>query len=227
MSVLPRRNASPSLLLAQDAVDGRAGRAGHLGELLLRQRDDRVAPGVERAQLGEPAEHPPLDRDVEGLEQELVLPPHLFGQEADQDLVDGGMLLPQALELGHVDGERLRLLERLHRRGSLHAFRHERHLPEAVAGAADPDRHRLPERGHDSDRETAFADQVQRVGGVFAVEDASFREKRLRRATESRRRTSSSGTPSMSRQRTRELWHARRWDPPPTGAQPLAPYVAY
>ncbi len=109
----PELHRSPRLLLAEHAVDRRARGARHLRKLLLGERDHRVAAGVERAQLRKAAEHAPLDRDVERLEQELVLAGHLLGEEADQHLVDLRVLPAQPLELRDVDDERLRLLERL------------------------------------------------------------------------------------------------------------------
>jgi hypothetical protein len=135
------------------------------------ERDDRVAAGVQRAQLRKPAEPAPFDRDVEGLEQELVLPSNLPGEEADQNLVDCRVLPAQPLERRDVNGKRLRLLERFDSGRALRPLRHERHHAEAVLRTADADRDSLPERRHDPDREPTLAGQVQRVGRILAVED--------------------------------------------------------
>jgi hypothetical protein len=42
----------------------------------------------ERAQLRQATQNPPLDRNVERLEQELILPVELLGEEAHQHLVE-------------------------------------------------------------------------------------------------------------------------------------------
>lgn len=47
----------------------------------------------------------------------------------------------------------------------------DRHLTDGVTGAADRNRCGLAERCHDLHLEAALRDQVQRVGGVSAVED--------------------------------------------------------
>ena len=82
------------LLLAKHAVDGRARGARELAQRLLGQRhlDRALGAAVHLGEIRQPAQDPPLDRNVEGLEQPFVQQPHLAGQEGEQRLVDRGML---------------------------------------------------------------------------------------------------------------------------------------
>ena len=80
------------------------------------------------------------------------------------------MLAPEERELGLVDAERLRRLERFDRRRTARLLADERHLAEALSRPAHGDRRLVAERCHHADREAAAGDEVQRVCRVAAME---------------------------------------------------------
>jgi hypothetical protein len=81
------------------------------------------------------------------------------------------MLLLQALELRPVDGERLCLLERGHRRRAARTLCYQRHLAETLPWPAYRDRNDVAERRHHPNREATLLDQVQRVARIVTVKD--------------------------------------------------------
>jgi hypothetical protein len=144
-----------------------------LGEFLLGERDLGGTPAVavQLCELAQPPAEPLLGGKVERLEQPLVEPPHLPGQQAHQHVVDSGMAAPERLELRMGHRIRLGLLERRDRRGPPVPLCEEGQLAEMVARSADTDHRGVAERRHDPDREPALDDQVQRVARIVAMKD--------------------------------------------------------
>lgn len=66
---------------------------------------------IASSELGQTAQDPLLDRDVERLEEALVQHPYLVGEKVDEELIDAGMLAAQAPKLGVDDTEGLGFLE--------------------------------------------------------------------------------------------------------------------
>ena len=133
---------------------------------------DRLAAArrVDLRQLGETAQHAPVGREVERLEQVARQAAHLAREERDEHLRDARVLAAEALEVGAVDGARLARLEGLDG-GAAPAVRVEQgQLPE-----------RLPRPEHRQHRdvrqsrlhphgEAPAHDEVQRVRRVAHVE---------------------------------------------------------
>ena len=117
------------------------------------------------------------------------------------------MFPAQAPELGNVDCECLCLLQRLNGRRPRPPLGDERQLAEAVAWPADPIVTVSPSGVMIRIANLPLEIRCSESAGSSRWKTTSWREKRRRRAIETNRRTSSSGTPSISRQRTRELSH--------------------
>src|SRR6476660_6734706 len=99
---------SALLLVAQDGVDGRAGRSDEPGQCLLREEDHGMPVGVLRIQsreLVEPPEDPLVDGKVERLEQPLVQHANLADEEAEERFGYLAVLLEKPLEVVPVDRE--------------------------------------------------------------------------------------------------------------------------
>lgn len=77
----------------------------------------------------------------------------------------------QPEELVADDAERLRGLERRHRRRASRPWREQRELPERLSRSVDGEHRRLSQRSQDPHGEAALHDQLQRVGGIAVVED--------------------------------------------------------
>jgi len=77
--------------LAHDPAHRRAGGAGHPGQVLLRERNDRAVNGATPAFGGveQAARHSGLDRRVERLDQLVREPPDALGEYVDQQSIDG------------------------------------------------------------------------------------------------------------------------------------------
>ena len=185
MRPAPELDRPPLLLLAQHLVHRRARGAGELGQLLLGERDLPVA-AWRSAPLSsdEPAQHAPLDRDVERLEQQLVLAPHLARRGTP---ISTSVDLPGApCAAGGTPPGRRRASPRPRARRrwpSAAPLVHQRHLAEAVARDREsPIVTVSPSGVMIRDREATLLDQVQRVGRILAVEDDLAAARSVRRA---------------------------------------------
>ena len=131
----PQLEHAALLEIAERPVDGRSRRTSQLGEVVLRKRhlDQTRTVGVQLGQLAQPAQHAPIGRDEQRLEEAIVEHAHLAYQEGGERVVDGGMEAAQSLELVSVDGERLGGFERDHRCRAGGTGVDERHLAEVVS----------------------------------------------------------------------------------------------
>src|SRR5262249_31233381 len=102
------------LLLAQDAVDGRARGAGEAGEVLLGQRHDdvRVTVAVDLGDLNQPPQYALLRRHVQRLDEVTRQAPILTEQDRDNDVRRARVALAQAIEVDSVHAARFGRFER-------------------------------------------------------------------------------------------------------------------
>jgi hypothetical protein len=77
----------------------------------------------------------------------------------------------EPVEVALVDRERLRVLERRHRRRPPRSVADERHLAEALTRPAHGENGGVAEGRHDPDRESAAGDEVERVRRIVVVKD--------------------------------------------------------
>ena len=167
----PRASATaPSFcLLAQHAVHGRPRRAGHRGDVLLRERNDTVL--VRRGQLEEPPTHARLRIDVVRLDDAIGRAAELLGEQSQEHVLHAGVLALQEREVVAEHRARLAGLERLDGRRAARVGEEQRELAEALSRPEDVDEHAVAERRQHARAEAAAHDEVQRVGGIVAMED--------------------------------------------------------
>ena len=107
-------DGAPLLLLTQHPIDSRPGHPGEPRQLVLRERDHspRSPVPIQAAHGEQAAADAHLDRQVEGLVQLLGKLQDARRKYLDEELLDGGMLTTQLVEVAAVDRERLCRLER-------------------------------------------------------------------------------------------------------------------
>ena len=163
----PQRDLAARLRLAQHPVDGRARRAGEVGELLLRQRHDVAVVG----ELGHAPPHAGVGGLVVRLDQQLGQAPHAQRERGREDVRDRRVALAQRVEVELVDRARLALLDRDHGGAARRGVVEQRDLAEALARPDQAEHHGVAERRVDPHRVAPGVHEVQRVRRVAAVED--------------------------------------------------------
>ena len=125
---------------------------------------------VQIGKVAQPAHDPLLDGEVESIEQVRRQPAHLSGEQFDQQPVDGGVRLPELIELAPVQAAHL---DRLQGDGARRPDRRrveERLLTEAVAATEDGEGGDVAQRRRRADGHTAALDDEQRLAGIALVE---------------------------------------------------------
>ena len=163
----------PSLLVAQHPVDGRARGARHVGQVLLCQRHDSLALAccIALAQLAETASHARLCVRVVRFNDTVAGPGELLRQEAQEDVLDAGMLDLQAGEVVAEDGAGLSHFECFHRGRATGIRQQQRELAERVSRPEHVEERALAEGGRDADGEAASYHEVERLCEIVAMED--------------------------------------------------------
>ena len=105
------------------------------------------------------------------LDDAVARPRELFREQTEQHVLHARVLGLQKSEVVPVDGERLPLVERLHRGRAAGAGRKQRQLTERLARAEHVEHRRFAERRRDAGREASLDDEVEGLREVVAVED--------------------------------------------------------
>ena len=152
--VRPRASATVprSLLLAKHAVDGCPRGAGHRSDVLLPERDD--AGVVRRRELDQASANARLRVDVVRLDDAIRRAPKLLGEQAQEHVLDTGVLPLQEREVVAEDRTRLPRLERLDRRRAPGVGEEESQLAEALTRPENVDEHAVAERREQLARRT-------------------------------------------------------------------------
>ena len=160
------------LVLAQHPVHRRARGTRHRREVLLRQWHDRrsVTLPVRPGELADAPSHPRLGVHEVRLHDPVARPAQLLGEQAEQDVLHTGVASLEAREVVSVDGARLTVLERRHRRAAALVRGEQRELAERVPGPDDVQQHVVPDRGRDANGEAAADDEVERLREIVPVE---------------------------------------------------------
>ena len=157
------------LLLTQHAIHGRSRRAGHRRDVLLRQRHDAVL--IRRRELDEAPADASLRIDVVRLDDAIRRATELLGEKPQEHVLHSRVLPLEQREVVAEDRARLSRLERLHRRRATSVGEQKRELAEALTGSEDVDEDAVAERRQHARAEAAADDEVERVGGIVAMED--------------------------------------------------------
>ena len=96
---------------------------------------------------------------------------NLLGQESQEHVLHARMAALKPREVVAEDRARLAVLERRYRRGATLAGKEKRELPERLARPEHVEQDAVSDLRRDARREAAPDDQVERLGGVIAVED--------------------------------------------------------
>ena len=158
------------LLLAQHAVHGRPGRAGHRGDVLLGQGHDPVV--VDPGELDETAPDTRLRIDVVGLDEPVGRTPQLLprGGAGGRPSHPGAPAAAERSRLGTPSGSRRpRALPRS--RSGARRARAARARRSSGRARGRRSGRRRPSGVEDARAEAAANDEVQRVGRVLAVKD--------------------------------------------------------
>ena len=95
----------------------------------------------------------------------------LLREQAEQHVLHAGVLPLQEREVVAKDRARLAGLECLDRRRAPRVRKQQRKLAEALPGTEDLDENAVAERCQNARAEAATNDEVQRIGGIVAMED--------------------------------------------------------
>ena len=189
----------PRFLGAEDAVGGRARRAGEPSDVFLCERDEGVGRGfaVELHQLAESPEDPGLGRYEERLEQAVARASEARCEQANEHLVHLRVLAAHSAEVVPVDRKRLAGFHGCDRSRARGARVHESELAECLAGTVDRDRQRVELRG-DAGCKASLHDQMEAVGRISPMEDDLTTVEPASPGDRYERRSSASGKPPKS-----------------------------
>ena len=141
-ATVPRRSSSP-----QHPVHGRARRARHLGEVLLRHRDGRLT--LAYGEVSQATADARLGVGVVRLDDAVAGPRELLGEQSQEPLLHPQVLWLPPSEVAEEDLESLRVVQRLQRLpGASMPPRAVAELAEhlALAGQVEPGRDRRARR---------------------------------------------------------------------------------
>jgi hypothetical protein len=174
------RDRAPALLLAEDAVDGRARRPRHRGDVFLCQRNHCLSvPGaIGLRELQQAASHTRVCVDVVRFDEPVARAPKLVREQAKENVLHPRVLALEPQEIVAEDGPRFPVLERGDRGRAPGTRLQHGQLAEGAAGPHHVEEHLVAERRHHASAEAAANDEMERVGRVLSVEDDFAASKR-------------------------------------------------